>query len=138
MSKKFLISWVVAFVVWMIGSFTVYGAWLAEPFAALTNIMRPEEEQTKLVWLMLLSHVVLAGAFVWIYQRGVEAKPWVQQGIRFGIAVAFLTAIPMSAIYYVVQQMPGMLSVKQAIGDTVVLLVVALVTAFMNRESAET
>ena len=44
----------------------------------------------------------------------------------------------MSAIYYVVQQMPGMLSVKQAIGDTVVLIVVALATAFMYRESAET
>ena len=136
MNKKFVVSWVVAFVVWMIGSFAVYGAWLAEPFAALTNMMRPEEEQAKLFWLMLLAHVVLAGAFVWIYQRGIEDKPWIQQGVRFGIAVALLTAIPTNAIYYVVQQMPGMLSVQQTIGDVIVLIIVGVATAFMSREPA--
>jgi hypothetical protein len=26
--------------------------------------------------LMMLAHVILSGAFVWIYARGAEAKPW--------------------------------------------------------------
>jgi hypothetical protein len=39
--------------------------------------------------------------------RGVEAKPWVAQGERFGIAVALLTVWPTYLIYYVVQPMPG-------------------------------
>ena len=32
------------------------------------------------------------GAFVWIYPRGTENKPWVQQGLRFGIAIALAAA----------------------------------------------
>lgn len=133
MNKNFLISWVVAFVVWMIGSFVVHGTWLSETYAAMTDIMRPADEQAKLFYLTLLAHVVMAGAFVWIYQRGVEDKPWIAQGVRFGLAVALLAAIPTYTIYYVVQKTPGILAVQQSIGDTVVLIVVGLATAFMSR-----
>jgi hypothetical protein len=73
---------------------------------------------------------------VWIYQRGNEDKPWVQQGLRFGIAVAILAPIPTFMIYYTVQQIPGMLAVQQSIGDSVVLIVVGLVAAFLNRKTA--
>ncbi len=136
MNKKFLIAWLVAFVVWMIGSFAVHGAWLGDAYAAMTDIMRPEEEAAKLFWLMLLAHVVMAGAFVWIYQRGIEDKPWIQQGVRFGIAVALVSWIPAYTIYYVVQQTPGILAVQQSIGETVVIVVVGLATAFMSRGPA--
>lgn len=98
--------------------------------------MRPEEEQAGLTHFMLLAHLVMAGAFVWIYQRGVEDKPWIQQGLRFGIAAALLTTIPMFTIYYVVQQTPGMLAFKQSIGDTAVVIIVALVAAFLSRSDA--
>ena len=52
--------------------------------------------------LMLLAHVLLAGSFVWIYTRGREpGKPWMGQGVRFGIAVALLTVVPTYMIYFV-------------------------------------
>jgi len=139
MNKKFLISWLVIFVVWMVGSFVVHGLLLGADYAALTNIMRPEAEQQGLMHLMLLGHVLMAGAFVWIYNRGNEDKPWLQQGIRFGIAIAVLCAIPTYMIYYVVQQLPGMLAVKQSIFDSVLLLILGVVIAFMNKPgSAQT
>jgi hypothetical protein len=136
MNKKFVISWIAAFVVWMAGSFAVHGAWLAELYATMPDIMRTDEDSMALFHFMLLAHVAMAGAFVWIYQRGTEAKPWAQQGLRFGIAIALLAPIPMFTIYYVVQQTPGELAVRQAIGDTLVVIAVALVTAFLNRDSA--
>ncbi len=136
MDKKFLISWVVAFVVWMAGSFVVHGLWLESEYSLLPHLMRTMEEQEGLMHFMLLGHVLMAGAFVWIYQRGNEAKPWVQQGLRFGIAVAIFAPIPTYMIYYTVQQMPGSLSIKQMIGDSLLVIVVALVTAFLNRKEA--
>ena len=136
MTKNFLISWVVAFVVWMIGSFAVHGAWLSEIYATIPNIMRSEEDTAALMHFMLLAHIVMAGAFVWIYQRGIEDKPWIPQGFRFGLAVALLAPVPMFTIYYVVQQTPGELAIRQAIGDTVVVIFVGLATAFMSRDSA--
>lgn len=102
MNRSFLVSWVVVFFVWMALSFAVHSAWLGDSYAAMTNIFRPEEEQMALCHFMLLAHVLMAGAFVWIYQRGQEDKPWLQQGIRFGIAVALLAPIPTYMIYYTV------------------------------------
>jgi hypothetical protein len=136
MDKKFLISTVAVFVVWMIGSFLVHGLWLTSTYETLTNMMRPLEEQESLFHFMLIAHLLMAGAFVWIYQRGNEDKPWMQQGLRFGIAIAILAPIPTFMIYYTVQQTPGMLAVQQSIGDSVTVIVVGLVTAFLNRNTA--
>ena len=137
MNKKFIISWVAVFVVWMAGSFAVHGAWLSDIYATMPNIMRTEEASQGLFHFMLLAHIVMAGAFVWIYQRGTEDKPWVQQGLRFGIAIALLAPIPMFTIYYVAQQTPGALAVRQSIGDSLVVIVVALVAAFLNRNDTK-
>jgi hypothetical protein len=136
MDKKFLISWVAVFVIWMVGSFLVHALWLGATYDAMTNIMRPAAEQEGLMHFMLLAHILMAGAFVWIYQRGNEDKPWMQQGLRFGIAIALMAPIPTFMIYYTVQQTPAMLAVQQSIGDSIVVVGVALTTAFLNRSTA--
>jgi hypothetical protein len=95
--------------------------------------MRPEAEQESLMGLMLLAHLILAGAFVWIYARGVENKPWLGQGLRFGFAVACLGVIPTYLIYYVVQPTPGTVAVKQIVLDTLVAVVLGAVVAWLYR-----
>jgi hypothetical protein len=94
----------------MIGSFVVHGVLLHNDYAQMPTLFRPEAEAQQYFPLMILAHVILAGAFAWIYSRDVEAKPWLPQGIRFGLAVALLTVVPTYMIYYVVQPMPGSLS----------------------------
>ncbi len=135
MDRKFIISTVVAFVVLVVGGFLVHGLWLGPTYETMTN-MRPAAEQEALMHFMLIAHLLMAAAFVWVYQRGNEDKPWVQQGIRFGIAIALLSSIPFFMIYYTVQQTPAALAINQSIGDTVVLIVVGLVTAFLNKKTA--
>lgn len=39
-------------------------------------MFRPEQDAQQYLPFMLLAHVLVSGAFVWIYARGVEAKPW--------------------------------------------------------------
>ena len=68
-----------------------------------------------------------------VYSRGVEAKPWLGQGIRFGVVIALLTVVPTYVIYYVVQPMPGMLVVKQIVFDGALLLVLGAVVAYLYR-----
>ncbi len=88
---------------------------------------------------MLLAHVLLAGAFAWIYARGREdGKPWLGQGLRFGLAVALLTVVPTYTIYFVVQPTPGMLAVKQMLFDGVLLLVLGAIVAWCYRGGART
>jgi len=95
--------------------------------------MRPEDQQQGMMGLMVLAHVMLAGAFTWIYARGVENKPWLGQGLRFGLAVAFLAVIPLYLIYYVVQPLPSSLVCKQIVFDTVCTLILGAVVAFLYR-----
>lgn len=136
MNKKFLISWAVVFVVWMAGSFAVHGAWLGEHYAKLPNLYRSESDTQQIFHLMLIAHIVMAGAFVWIYKRGAEDKPWVGQGLRFGAAVALLAVIPSYMIYYVVQPLPADLVIGQIIGDGILVLILGMVAAFMYKSAA--
>jgi hypothetical protein len=137
MNKKFLIAWVVLFVVWMAGSFVVHGVLLHDDYSKLGNLFRTEADSQQYFPLMILAHVLLSGAFAWIYARGVEAKPWFAQGLRFGAAVALLTIVPTYIIYYVVQPMPGATVVKQIVFDGVLMLILGIVAAFLYREPAQ-
>ena len=136
MNKRFLLAWLVIFIAWFLGSFVVHGVLLHDDYMAAKSLFRPEAEAQKFFPLMILAHIFLAGAFVWIYARGVEAKPWLGQGIRFAIAVIFLTTLPLYLIYYVVQPMPGATVVKQIIFDGILILILGAIVAFMYRRPA--
>ena len=133
MNKKFFIAWIVLFIAWFIGSFIVHGVLLRADYMQLTSLFRAEGDQHKFFPLMILAHVLLSGAFVWIYARGVESKPWLAQGVRFGIAVALLTIVPTYLIYYVVQPMPGEVVVKQIVCDGILVVVLGVIVAWLYR-----
>ena len=42
---------------------------------------------------MALAYVFMAVAFTWIYLKGREDKPWLPQGLRYGVAIALLSAV---------------------------------------------
>ena len=136
MNKKFMIAWVVLFVAWFMGSFVVHGLLLHADYMQLTGLFRTDGEQQKFFPVMILAHVMLSGAFAWIYARGAEPKPWLAQGVRFGIAVALLTTVPVYLIYYVVQPMPGEVVVKQIAFDGILMVVLGIIAAWLYRDSA--
>jgi hypothetical protein len=137
MNKKFFIAWIVIFVAWMAGSFVVHGVLLHDDYAKLPGLFQPEAEAQQYFPFMVLAHIILAGAFAWIYSRGVEATPWFPQGIRFGLAIALLTVIPTYMIYYVVQPMPGLHVVKQIVFDGILILILGVIAAFIYRQAAQ-
>jgi hypothetical protein len=135
-NKRFFIAWVVLFVAWMLGSFLVHAFLLHPDYLRLANLFRSEADAQAYFPFMILAHVLLSGAFVWIYARGVEPKPWLAQGVRYGLAVAFLTIVPSYLIYYAVQPMPGVVVVKQIVFDGVLLVVLGVIVAGIYQEPA--
>lgn len=134
MNRKFIIAWIVVFVAWFIGSYIVHGVLLNGDYMALSMLFRTPVDSQKYFPLMILAHVLLAGAFAWIYARGVESKPWVSQGVRFGIAVALLTSVPTYLIYYCVQPMPGDVVAKQIVFDSILMVILGVIVAWAYRE----
>ena len=137
MSKRFLVAWVVMFVAWMVEGFVVHGFLLGADYLTLPQLFRPQADAQGYFGWMVVAHVLVAGAFVWIYERGISTdRPWLGQGLRFGIAVALLTAVPTYLIYYAVQPMPGSLVVKQVVLDAVGFVVLGLIVGWLYRPRA--
>src|ERR1700753_3147791 len=135
MSKKFIIAWIVVFVAWFLGSFVVHALLLRSDYMQLAHLFRTQGDEQKYFPLMMLAHVILSGAFVWIYARGAEAKPWLAQGVRFGIAVALLTSVPTYMIYFVVQPMPGDVVIKQIVYDGALTVILGVIVASLYRNT---
>ena len=70
MNKKFFIAWLVVFIAWMAGDFLVHGALLKSDYMQLAKLYRSEAESQQYFPWMLLAHVLMAGAFTWIYSFG--------------------------------------------------------------------
>jgi hypothetical protein len=132
-SKKAIISVVVMFVMSMALGFVVHGLLLHPAYLALPGLFRPEAEAQAYFPWMLLAHLFIAVGFVWVYLKGREDGPFLGQGVRFGLAIAVLMTIPTYLIYYAVQPMPGMLVVKQIVYDTIGVVLMGIVVAWINR-----
>ena len=137
MNTRFLVSVVALFVVSMALGFVVHGLLLGADYQKLTpNLFRTEQDgQAHFTW-MLLAHAFMAVGFTWVYRAGRDARPWLGQGVRFGLAVALLATIPTYLIYYAVQPMPFDLVVKQVVFDTIAMVVLGIVAAAVNRDPA--
>ena len=132
MTRKCIISAVVMIVMTWALSFVIHGVILAPDYAATAGMRPPAEAQKLLHWLFL-GEAIFAVAFAWIYYQGKEDKPWLMQGIRFGIAVACLTAIPTALIYHVVTPIAFAVVIKQIVLDTIRLVLMGIVLAWINK-----
>ena len=134
MNKRFVPAWVVLFVAWMVEGFVVHGTLLGSDYLTLPQLFRPQADAQGYFGWMVLAHIVMAGAFVWVYERGISGeRPWLGQGVRFGIAVALLTVVPTYLIYYAVQPMPGAMVAKQIVFDAVGVVVLGIIVGWHYR-----
>jgi len=132
MGRKCIVSAVVMFIMAWALSFLVHGVLLGADYAAVGG-MRPPEEAQKLLYFIILAQALFGIAFAWIYYQGKEDKPWLAQGLRYGVAIACLTVIPTYLIYHVVTPVPFALALKQIVYDTVRILLMGVVLAWINR-----
>lgn len=135
--KRLLLAFVVAFVLTLGGGFLVHGMLLHGDYAQLPNLLRTEQDAQPYFGYMLLGDALFAFAFVWIYRQGLERKPWLAQGVRFGLLIWALALVSNYLIYYAVQPWPGMVVAKQIAFDGVKLLVMGIAVAAVYKGEAE-
>jgi hypothetical protein len=136
MNWKFIISVVVMFVMLFALGWLWHGTLLRDDYAKIPNLIRPMPDVRANVLYTLLAQILTAIAFTWIYLKGREARPWLAQGIRYGIAVALLVTIPAGLVQYAVMPFPLDLILKRMICDTVTVVLMAVVLAWINRQPA--
>jgi hypothetical protein len=134
MDKRFWISAVVVFLVSLVLGWVVHGVLLEVEYAKLPNLFRPVADQQGYFPWMLLANALFALAFTWIYRKGLEpGRPFLGQGVRYGIAIAVLMTVPTYLIYYAVQPLPGSLVAKQIGYDVIAAVILGIVVAWTSR-----
>ena len=133
--KRFFSASAAVFLVAMLMGFLIHGQLLEADYRSLGNAMRsPPDAQAHFPFLVLGS-VFFVLAFVWLYAKGVEDKPWLGQGLRFGLATWLFGAVSMFLTYYAVQPLPGRLVVRQIGFELVDFLVLGVVVAALYRKA---
>jgi hypothetical protein len=126
---RMVISVIVIFVLSMGFGFLIHEILLKGDYDQVRQIYRTEEDGKDHFIFLVLGQFIFSIAFVWIYNKGKEARPFLEQGIRYGIAMAALTSISTFLIYYAIQPLPDMLVVKQIIFDSIGVIIRGIVVA---------
>ena len=132
--KKFVITFVVVLIVTTMGSFVIHAMLLQPDYQQNQALLRTEEDAAAYFPYMILNFFAFALAFTWIYAQGVEDKPWLGQGIRFGLAVWLLKSVSGFLTYYAVQPWPGITVARQIGFELPWMLVLGLAAAALYRK----
>ena len=136
--KRYAITVLVVLIAAHITGFVIHAVILADDYKALVDqklYSSPEQFQSR-AWLLTVAYLAFALGTVWIYSKGVEAGPWIPQGVRFGIAVWLVLAVPSFVIMYAVQPGPGMLTAKQLFWEFLNKILLGVITAALYRRQA--
>jgi len=83
---------------------------------------------------ILVANLMMAVPFVWIYERGKQDKPWLGQGVRYGIAMAALVPAGKFITYYAIQPIAHSLTLHQILFDGVAIVLIAVVVAWIYKD----
>ncbi len=127
--KKLSLATVAAYIVLMLTNYLIHSVWLMSDYAAIPESHRSPAGIMHRFWAMLIGQFFFAAMFTYIYTRGAERKPWIVQGIRYGIILTFMTVIPYSLSEYVVYIVPYQLAIKWMVLGGIQLIILGLVVA---------
>jgi len=131
--NKLVISAIVMAIMALVLGYVVHGVLLHDDYMQLQSWMRPQADVNRLFYLIVIAQALFGVAFAWIYEQGREEKPWLAQGVRFGIAIAALAVAPTYLIYHVVTPVPLAVAIKQIVFDGISVLLMGIVVAWINR-----
>ncbi len=129
--KKLVLTIIVVFVVANLAGFLIHAILLGPEYMTIKEHYRPEGQEMML-WISL-AYLSFAIGSVIAYAKGVENKPWLGQGIRFGILMWLILAVPSFFIAYAVQPVPTILMVKQVLFEGVDKILLGIITAALYR-----
>ncbi|MCU1263698.1 MAG: hypothetical protein JWM21_16 [Acidobacteria bacterium] len=126
---RLILTIVVVFILANFSGFFIHAIWLKQDYMPIAQHYRPEG--TEKMPFIILAYLSFAIGSVLIYARGVENKPLLMQGVRFGLLVFLVLTIPSFFIAYAVQPVPAVLLSKQVLAELVDKILLGVMTALV-------
>lgn len=139
MDKRFWICGLAMSVATLLTGFVVHGWLLAGDYAPLVGtLLRTAEDSQRYFGWMIVADLLIGFAMTWLYRFGFsEGRTTGAQGLRFGLAVALLSVVPLHLIYYSVQPTPATLVIKQVAFDAIRFMLLGVLIAYLQPRRAQ-
>lgn len=128
-ARKVVGAMVAAFLVLVATNWVVHGILLRSSYLAIVLTFRPFVVIRARMWIMLVGQALFAIAFVYVYIRGLERKPWLAQGARYGVVIWVMTVIPASLAEFVTMFIPHQLALHWILLGLAQLVITGIVVA---------
>jgi len=139
-SKRMILAVAIVFVALGVAGFLIHGIWLGPTYQAMRDdgfSFRVPDALRHRLWLIWVGDLLYAILFVWVYNRCREDKPWVGQGLRYGVLMTLFTIVPTALNEYAIYDLHHMLVVKWiAAGGVVLVILGGLVAAVCQNAQA--
>ena len=133
---RLILTIIVVFVLANFTGFFIHAIWLKQDYMLVAPHYRAEGEQ-KMVFIVL-AYISFAVGSVLVFARGVEDKPLLGQGVRFGLLMFLILTVPSFFIAYAVQLVPAVLMSKQVLAELFDKVLLGIVTAFLYGKGRRT
>ena len=133
-TKRFIIAFVVVFVVLEVTNYIIYMGILHSAFSSdiYRNIFRPEEEMNGMMWISLLMDLIWSYFFAFFFVKGYENKGWME-GLRFGVYMGIFYMLVISVQFYVMLPIEFGLVLQMFIYSFIQVLILGVVTSLIYR-----
>jgi len=133
-TKRFIIAFVVVFVVLEVTNYIIYMGILHSAFSSdiYRNIFRPEEEMNGMMWISLLMDLIWSYFFAFFFVKGYENKGWTE-GLRFGVYMGIFYMLVISVQFYVMLPIEFGLVLQMFIYSFIQVLILGVVTALIYK-----
>jgi hypothetical protein len=109
---------------------------LGRDYASIEPIMRSKQDMQAHMPFALISCLCFSGALVWIYSQTRNSKPWLGQGVRFGVAAWAIALVPLYLTNYVIEPWPGVFVAKILAWEFVAVLILGVLTARLAKNDS--
>jgi len=107
---------------------------LGRDYAAIEPIMRSKPDMMAHMPFAFVNALCFSTAFVWLYSQGRSAKPWMGQGVRYGLAVWALGMAPLYLTNYTIEPWPGIFVAKILAWELLAMTTLGLLVASMAKK----
>jgi hypothetical protein len=135
---KFLLRTIVVAIAWFVLGYIGHQLLLGRDYVAIEPIMRSKADMRAHMLFAPLGALFYSAAMVWIYAQGQSTKPWLGQGLRFGLAVWAIASVPKYIATYTIEPWPGGFVVKLLAWELVAALVLGIVVAGLSKNDGAT
>jgi hypothetical protein len=135
-TTKFLLRILIVAVAMFALGFVGHQVLLGRDYASIEPIMRSKQDMQAHMPFALISCLSFSGALVWIYSKIRTSKPWLGQGLQFGVAAWAIATVPLYLTNYVIEPWPGVFVAKILAWEFVAVLILGVLTARLAKNDS--